>query len=57
MKELIKPNKQELESGCPVEGYCETDCRGSGREGVCNRACDCRTYANNSVLNEDDIIF
>jgi hypothetical protein len=57
MKELIKPNLQEFELSKNVDSFCETHCTRRGREGVCNKACDCSTYSNDSVLNEDDIIF
>jgi hypothetical protein len=53
MKELVKPNNEEMKNTDSVYSYCETVC--SGRD-TCNRACDCRTYSNTSVEG-DDILF
>jgi len=53
MKELVKPNSNEQKQRS-LESYCETVC--SGTE-TCNRACECRSYTNNSVTEDDDILF
>lgn len=58
MKELIKPNELEKElSDKTVESYCELYCTAPPPGQVCNRACSCQSYRNDSIEEEDSILF